>query len=56
LILQVPARKPGQLFSARYRLIPTLAGKLNASASSIEAGGLHQDLAPVRWTVVAAAR
>jgi hypothetical protein len=33
--LTIPARQPGQSFSASYRVIPTLAGTLHASASTL---------------------
>jgi hypothetical protein len=51
VILEVPARSAGQSFSARYRAIPTLAGKLNAGASSISVPGLHHDVPPGKWVV-----
>jgi hypothetical protein len=49
--LEVPALAAGQTFAARYRVIPTLAGKLNASASTISAQGSRHDLPPARWVV-----
>jgi hypothetical protein len=51
IILEVAARAAGEAFSARYRVIPTLAGKLGASASSITAGAHHQDVPTRRWLV-----
>jgi len=51
LTLEVAALPAGQSWSAGYRLIPTLAGKLNATCSSISAGGHRHDLAPTRWVV-----
>jgi hypothetical protein len=49
--LEVPPLAAGQTFGARYRVIPTLAGKLNASASTISAQGSRHDLPPARWIV-----
>jgi len=53
--LEVPARTAGQLFTARYRLIPTLAGTLTAPPSRIVVSGLaagaKQEIAPARWVV-----
>jgi hypothetical protein len=51
ITLDVAALPAGSAFNARYRVIPTLAGKLGASASSITAGSFRHDLAPARWTV-----
>jgi hypothetical protein len=49
--LHVPARTPGQSFTARYRAVPTLAGTLGAAASTISAGTGRAEVAPVRWVV-----
>jgi hypothetical protein len=51
IILEIDERDTSESFSAHYRVIPTLAGKLNAGASSILARGSHHDLPPARWTV-----
>jgi hypothetical protein len=51
ITLEVPPVAAGQTFGARYRVIPTLAGKLGAAASTITAQGSHHDLAPARWVV-----
>ena len=51
LDLYVPALSPGQTFTAKVRVVPTLAGKLKSSASSIEAGGHRFDVPPTEWTV-----
>jgi hypothetical protein len=51
LTLEVSGLAAGQIFGARYRVIPTLAGKLNASASTITAEGSRHDLPPTRWVV-----
>jgi hypothetical protein len=49
--LHVPALQPGQVFSAKYRAIPTLAGKLQSAASRITAGEHEAHVPPARWTV-----
>ncbi|MBI3182598.1 MAG: hypothetical protein HYZ28_10725 [Myxococcales bacterium] len=52
--LEVPARQAGQPFTAKYRLVPTLAGKLHASASTITPVGrpdLMRYVAPATWVV-----
>ena len=52
--LDVPARQPGEVFAARYRVIPTLAGTLHASASTIapqDHPELAYELPPQVWTV-----
>jgi hypothetical protein len=51
LVLEAPALSPGQLFTARYRAIPTLAGKLRSGPSSIEAGTARHDAPPAEWSV-----
>jgi hypothetical protein len=51
VVLEVPARAPGQTFSAHYRAIPTLAGTLTAGASSISVGGGGPNLPPIRWVI-----
>jgi hypothetical protein len=51
LTLEVGPLPAGQPWSAGYRVIPTLAGKLNATCSSISAGDHRHDLAPTRWVV-----
>jgi hypothetical protein len=42
---------PGATFAAKYRVIPTLAGKLHAAASSITAGTESFHVPPIAWTV-----
>ena len=42
---------PGATFAAKYRVIPTLAGKLHAAASSITAGTETFHVPPIPWTV-----
>jgi hypothetical protein len=49
--LYVPAMQPGQTFTARYRVIPTLAGTLRSSASRIEGGGHEFLVPPAVWTI-----
>jgi hypothetical protein len=49
--LYIPALQPGQIFSAKYRAIPTLAGKLQSAASRITAGTHEAHVPPARWTV-----
>lgn len=39
ITLQVPPRGPGQPFQTQLRVFPTLAGRLNAAASSLEVEG-----------------
>nr|MBA3397562.1 hypothetical protein [Deltaproteobacteria bacterium] len=49
--LHVPALVPGQTFTAKYRVVPTLGGKLTSSASSIQAGGATFAVPPTTWTI-----
>lgn len=49
--LAVPPLPPGQVFAARVRVIPTLAGALRAGASSIQGGDARFDLPPATWTI-----
>jgi hypothetical protein len=49
--LTVPALAPGQTFNAKYRVVPTLAGKLKSSASSIKAGPHQFYVPPTEWVV-----
>ncbi len=52
--LEVPPRAPGQPFTATYRVVPTLAGKLHAPASSVSPAGrpdLLRYAAPAEWTI-----
>ncbi len=49
--LHVAALQPGQTFSAKYKVIPTLAGKLHTSASLIEAGATRFYVPPTEWTI-----
>jgi len=43
--------QPGQVFSAKYKVIPTLAGKLHAQASVIETGSTTFYVPPSEWTI-----
>jgi hypothetical protein len=49
--LFVPALQPGQTFNAKYRVVPTLAGKLKSSASSIKSGTNQFYVPPTTWTI-----
>jgi hypothetical protein len=49
--LYIAPLEPGQTFAARYRVIPTLAGRLHATASTIEAGKYVFHVPPVEWTI-----
>ena len=52
--LHVGALEPGKTFAAKYRVIPTLAGTLHSSASSIELEGRPETIfhvPPVAWSV-----
>jgi hypothetical protein len=49
--LHVPPLAPGATFTAKYRVIPTLAGKLQSAASLIEAGPTQYFVPPTRWTI-----
>lgn len=52
--LELSAREPGQIFSATYRVVPTLAGTLHASASTLQVAGrpeLVHHVLPAAWTV-----
>ena len=49
--LYVAPLEPGKTFTAKYRVIPTLAGKLQTSASSIEAGTNKFFVPPTLWTI-----
>jgi len=49
--LFVPALTPGQTFTAKYRVIPTLAGKLQSTASVIESAGHVFHVPPTTWTI-----
>jgi hypothetical protein len=54
VVLEVGARPPGESFSVKYRVIPTLAGTLHAQASTVEPldrPELAYHLPPVTWTV-----
>jgi hypothetical protein len=51
VVLVSPPLAPAQTFSARYRVIPTLAGTLHSSASTLDAGGVVFFVPPVVWTV-----
>ena len=51
--LFVPALSPGQIFTAKLRVIPTLSGTLHAGASWLTAGdgGQRFDVPPTIWTI-----
>ncbi|HLL55954.1 MAG TPA: alpha-2-macroglobulin family protein [Myxococcaceae bacterium] len=54
VVMEVDARPPGESFSVKYRVIPTLAGTLHAQASTVEPldrPELAHHLPPVTWTV-----
>jgi hypothetical protein len=51
LDLYVAPLQPGQVFAAKYRVVPTLAGKLKSSASLIEAGAHQFFVPPTEWTI-----
>jgi hypothetical protein len=49
--LHAPPPRAGQRFAARYQVIPTLAGTLNAGASSIEVAGVEEHIPSPKWVV-----
>jgi hypothetical protein len=49
--LVVSPLSPGHTFAAKYRVIPTLAGKLHAGASTIRAGTNEFHVPPALWTI-----
>jgi hypothetical protein len=49
--LHVAPLQPGQMFTAKYKVIPTLAGHLRAAASLIEAGSTEFHVPPTEWTI-----
>jgi hypothetical protein len=49
--LYVGPLQPGQTFTARYKVIPTLGGTLHTAASLIEAGGTAYHAPPATWTI-----
>lgn len=51
LELTIPPLSPGQTFSARYKVIPTLAGTLRSAASTISAGSTTFHVPPSAWTI-----
>lgn len=51
LDLDIAPLQPGQTFTAKYRVVPTLAGKLTSSASSIESGKTRFYVPPTEWTI-----
>jgi len=51
LELFAPGLQPGQTFAGAIRVIPTLAGKLHAPPSSIEAAGQAFVVPPVNWEI-----
>lgn len=49
--LYVPALDPGEVLSAKYRVIPTFAGKLSSGPSRIRAGAHEVYVPPAQWTI-----
>ncbi|MCL4228198.1 MAG: hypothetical protein KJZ91_27345 [Myxococcales bacterium] len=49
--LYAPAQAPGQVFTASYRVIPTLAGRLRSAASRIEVDGTTHQVPPTTWII-----
>jgi hypothetical protein len=49
--LYVGPLQPGQTFSAKYRVIPTLGGTLHTSASIIESGASRFFVPPTTWSI-----
>jgi hypothetical protein len=49
--LHVNPLQPGQVFTAKYKVIPTLAGTLHAAASLIETGPTLFHVPPSEWTI-----
>jgi hypothetical protein len=51
LDLDINPLQPGQTWTATYRAIPTLGGRLRTQASTIEAGGTRVYLPQTTWTI-----
>ncbi|MCK6552691.1 hypothetical protein L6R52_43110, partial [Myxococcota bacterium] len=49
--LEVAPRSPGQVFSTKLRVIPTLRGTLRSTASSVTVGAATHWVPPTTWTV-----
>ena len=49
--LHLTPLQPGQTFAAKYKVIPTLAGKLRSAASLIEASTTSFHVPPSEWTI-----
>lgn len=49
--LHVPALDPGEVLAAKYRVIPTLGGKLRSGAHQIRAGGHATHAVPTQWLI-----
>lgn len=49
--LEIQPLAPGQTLAATFRVIPTLAGTLHSSASSITGGGTTVHVPPSTWTI-----
>jgi hypothetical protein len=43
--------QPGQTFTAKYKVTPTLAGTLHSAASLIETGTTSYHVPPIEWTI-----
>jgi hypothetical protein len=51
LELTMPPLDPGQLYTVKYKVIPTLAGTLRSAASTISMGSTKFSVPPMQWTV-----
>ncbi|MCC7382492.1 MAG: hypothetical protein IT384_11710 [Deltaproteobacteria bacterium] len=54
ITLDVPPLTPGATFTARYRAVPTLAGRLLSGPSELAitgSGGENHEVPPERWTI-----
>jgi hypothetical protein len=49
--LHLAPLEPGKTFSAKYKVIPTLAGVLRTAPSLIEAGATRFHVPPSQWTI-----
>ncbi len=49
--LHAPALDPGEVLTAKLRIIPTFAGKLQSGPSTIRAGGHEALVPPAQWTI-----
>jgi|GEM_PF-610461 len=51
LELTMPPLDPGQHYTVKYKVIPTLAGTLRSAASTISMGDTKFSVPPMQWTV-----